>query len=72
MTVSERFPVTGLAVNITPATTASTICCTTTASWTLRGSMAFVARYDTARFVHSDAQQRWTASSTASDPTMFK
>ena len=37
MTVCRRFPVTGFAVNITPATAASTIRCTTTASRTLRG-----------------------------------
>ena len=32
MTISSRAPVTGLAVNITPAISAGTICCTTTAS----------------------------------------
>ena len=37
-------PVTGLAVNRTPATEASTIRCTTTASRTPRGSIPFVAR----------------------------
>jgi hypothetical protein len=31
-----RLPVTGWAVNITPATSGTTIRCTTTAMWTLR------------------------------------
>jgi hypothetical protein len=44
MTAWWRFPVTGLAVNRTPATDASTILCTTTARRTPRGSMPFVAR----------------------------
>ncbi len=48
---------------------ASTIRWMTTASATVRWSMPLVLRYTTARSVHSDAQQRRTASSTASAPT---
>lgn len=44
MAASCRRPVTGLAVNITPATAESTIRCTTTASCTVRLSISLVAR----------------------------
>ncbi len=44
MTASCRRPVTGFAVNRTPATAASTICWTTTASDTAAGLIPWVAR----------------------------
>ena len=44
ITVSCRVPVTGLAVNITPATAASTSRCTTTASATSPWSIALALR----------------------------
>ncbi|GAA2899130.1 hypothetical protein GCM10020220_105870 [Nonomuraea rubra] len=44
ITLSRRLPVTGLAVNITPATRASTITWTTTASRTAAWSMPFDSR----------------------------
>ena len=70
MTVSPRRPVTGLTVNITPATAESTIRCTTTASRVSAWSIRLRTRYTTARSVQRDAQQRWTASRTASAPVI--
>ena len=70
-TMSRR-PVLGSAVNITPAAAASTSSWTTTARLTSAGSMPCLARYAIARAVHSDAQQRRTASSTASTPRMLR
>ena len=43
-TIWLRWPVSGLAVNSTPATLEATICCTTTASRTAAWSIAFAAR----------------------------
>ena len=43
-TISSRRPVVGFAVNITPAASASTISCTTTASATSAGSIPCRAR----------------------------
>ena len=39
ITSSSRRPLAGFAVNITPAASASTICCTTTARLTVSGAM---------------------------------
>jgi hypothetical protein len=44
ITQSARFPVTGSAVNSTPAALASTISCTTTASRTEEWSIPFTSR----------------------------
>ena len=44
ITVSSRRPLLGLAVNMTPADSASTICWTTTARLTVAGSMPWRAR----------------------------
>ncbi len=71
-TASRRLPVTGFAVNSTPATADCTISCTTTASRTTSWSIPLLSRYATARSVHNDAQHRRTASSTASAPTTFR
>ena len=69
---SSRRPVTGLAVNITPAASANTNSCTITARATSSGAMFCLARYAMARAVQSEAQQRLTASSTACSPRMFR
>jgi hypothetical protein len=71
-TIRSVAPVTGSAVNSTPAASASTSSCTTTASATSPGSMPSRLRYSIARAVHSDAQQRRTASTTASAPRMSR
>ena len=68
ITVSVRVPVTGFAVNRTPAVAASTMTWTTTASPTSRLLIPLAERYATARSLQSDAQQRRTASTTASAP----
>jgi hypothetical protein len=72
MTLCPRAPVTGSAVKSTPATAASTIRCTTTASSVRAWSTRLRVRYSTARSVQSDAQHRWTASRTASAPSISR
>jgi hypothetical protein len=72
ITASRRLPVTGLAVNITPAASASTMRWTTTARATVAGSMFRLARYATARSVHSEAQHFRTASSSATASMTFR
>jgi len=69
ITSSVRRPVTGLAVNITPATAASSLRCTATARCTARCWMPRWARYTTARSVNSEDQHSRTASSSAFSPT---
>lgn len=61
MTVSPRVPVTGFALNSTPAVAASTTCWTTTARATSLWRIPLAERYATARSVQSEAQQRRTA-----------
>jgi hypothetical protein len=72
ITTSFRAPVTGLAVNSTPAVSAAAMRWTTTASFTVAWSSPRCSRYAIARSVQSDAQQRRTASSSASDPTTLR
>ncbi|PNG49032.1 hypothetical protein WDL1P2_00295 (plasmid) [Variovorax sp. WDL1] len=62
----------GFAVKSTPAASAATIRCTTTAIHTADGSTPFRARYSRARAVHKLDQQRLTASSSACSPRTFR
>ncbi|MCY1561676.1 hypothetical protein D9M68_989710 [compost metagenome] len=62
----------GLPVNITPATSDSTIIWMTTAMEELKWSKPWVLRYDTARDDHIDAQQRLTASIKLSVPRISR
>ena len=67
----SRRPLPGLAVNITPATSAGTSRCTTTA---MRGAAPVwcCARYATARSPQSEAQQRLIDASSASVPVTLR
>ncbi len=70
ITVSSVRPFAGLAVNITPAESAGTSFCTTTARDVSPTSCW--ARYQIARSVHSEAQQSRTAATTSSAPTTLR
>jgi hypothetical protein len=70
-TMSRR-PLTGSAVNRMPETSGSTMRCTTTLSFTPRWPKPLFARYNTARSVKSDTQQRRTASSSAGSPRTLR
>ena len=72
MKISPGLDVTGLAVNITPATSEANICCTTTASSTSSCRNPWRWRYEIARSVQSEAQQRLTWATTLSAPLTFK
>src|SRR5215212_8620887 len=69
---SFRRPFEGLAVNITPAASDSTILWTTTARLTVAGSTPWRSWYAIARADHREAQQFLTPSSSASPPRTFR
>jgi hypothetical protein len=72
ITTWSRRPEAGLAVNSTPAASASTISWITTARRTVAGSKPFRERYAMARAFHSDAQQSMTAPATDAGPETFR
>src|SRR5512133_2664271 len=71
-TIVVRSPLTGSAVNMTPATSALIMRWTTTAILTSSESIPIRLRYAMARSVHRDAQHRRIASITVPWPTTFR